>query len=173
MRLLLVGVVLLLAPSMAQGQDPGAGADAGLTVLSLPEGHAVVCQSVPAPGVIVRVFTFGNTQNGRPHFPRQVMVAFDSAGRPDLLRDLAMLAPPARMEAVTVRLSESDAAGGVHATSTLESATLARMAEVARLEGPQATDSLLPPPAVRPLTPAERMEARRLAAWLWIRRCDP
>jgi hypothetical protein len=71
----------------------GANAARPLSLLAIPDGLPIICREPPAdpahpmPGAVVREFRFGSPPISFESWPREITVAFDSAGNAIILSD--------------------------------------------------------------------------------------
>jgi len=170
----------------APSRSPATSALApALRVLEPPAGQPLVCRPLD-PGatddppelraLVVRQYLVGLPAPGAqpaglPVLPsREITVAWDSTGRPVLLSDNAGQ-PLGDQTTVFARFHPERRVVGRH---VVVAADTARVGAALRSGDPaRATDpALTRPPVARDLTAAEGGQARALAAWLWVRRCN-
>lgn len=180
-----LGITALVCVFGVAAEPAGAQRAPGLQVLEVPSGQPLECSNLPVrPGtattgasraVVARRFLIprvpdANVPPGLPPLPqRELVVMWDTAGRPRVLTDRAS----PRLSDVTsvmVTFSPNGAARGRRALIAIDSARV----EAALRSGDLATARevrMLRPPVTRDLTPTEAEQARELAKWLWPRRC--
>jgi len=154
------------AQSTVTANDP-------LTLLAIPEGLVMMCREPPpdpahpSKGAVVREFRFGSGGIPDVSSPREITVAFDSAGHTVILSDEVNLGIRGGQSAFGIWGTASDSTGKV-VVVTVDSAALA----AATAKGDLAAAMAAPrPPVSRDLSPNEWAQARLLGTWLWEHRC--
>ena len=156
----------LTAQSTVTTSDP-------LTILAIPEGLPIMCREPPpdpahpTPGAVLREFHFGSRGVSDLSWPREITVAFDSAGHTVILSDEVNLGIRGGQSAFGLWGTESDSTGKVIVV-TVDSAALAAATAKGDLAGAMAAPR---PPVSRDLSPNEWARARLLGTWLWEHRC--
>jgi hypothetical protein len=162
---------LMIACTAAKASAQSAVTNAPLTLLAIPEGSVIMCREPPPDpkmlGAVYREFSFGSPVIPGSLSPREVAVAFDSAGRTIILTDDVQLGIRGTQGAYTVWPNAGDSTGKI-VVVTVDSVALA--AATARGDLPAALAAARPP-VTRDLSPDEWGRARALGAWLWKHRC--
>jgi len=148
-------------------------ADDPMALLAIPAGLPIMCREPPpdpahpTPGAVVRDFRFGSRDTLLGSWPREISVAFDSAGHTVILSDEVSFGIRGGQSAFSLRDTAGDSTGKVIVV-TVDSAALA----AATAKGDLAAAMAAPrPPVSRDLSPNEWAQARLLGAWLWEHRC--
>ncbi len=157
----------------AKVASPTVTADDLMALLAVPAGLPIMCREPPpdpahpTPGGVIREFRFGSRDTLLGSWPREISVAFDSAGHTVIFSDEVNLGIRGGQSAFGIWGKAGDSTGKI-VVVTVDSAALA----AATAKGDLAAAMAAPrPPVSRDLSPNEWARARLLGTWLWERRC--